>query len=60
MWLMWVWMIGTVLNRSAAENSWRLMRGEGGSVSCRDDGSMVTCVDGGGEGSGCWTGWLSG
>ena len=52
--------IGTVLNRSAAENSWRLMRGEDGSVSWRDDGSRVTCVDGGGEGRGCWTCWLSG
>ena len=48
--------IGTVLNRSAA----RLMKGEDGSVSWRDDGSRVTCVDGGGEVRGYWTCWLSG
>ena len=41
--------IGTVLNRSAAENSRRWMRREDGAMSWRDDGSIVTCVDGGGK-----------
>ena len=41
--------IGTVLNRSAAENSRRWMRGEDGAMSWRDAGSIVACVDGRGE-----------